>query len=55
MSDPNIHSSAVFLKDLKYQVNRLLPLVDELDMFVFRLRRFSEALTKHCDGLNRED
>ncbi len=51
MSDPTIHASPVFLKDVKYQMSRLLALVDELDMVVFRLRRFSEALIKHCDDL----
>jgi hypothetical protein len=50
--DPNIHSSLVFLKDLKYQIHRLLALVDELDMFIFRLRRVSEALMKLYDDLS---
>lgn len=55
MSGLNIYAFRAFLKDLKFKSHQLSHIVDELDMFVFSLRRLSETLKRACDDMNRYD
>lgn len=48
MSDPNIHASHAFLKDLKSKTHQLLHFIDQLDMLTFELKQLYQDLQKVC-------
>lgn len=50
MSDPNINTKDAILKALDEKINKLTPIIDELDVVVFQFKKLSHTI-EHIDSL----